>query len=157
MSYFFPITAELVAGTRKEKNKNRPLATSATLLQRNATRTRANPRRSNVASVATSPVLNFDWRELFEERAAIREHDGGLSRADAEAGALFDLAQRWRAMHPLPASLGATCVHCGEPEPCTPMLARGGHAWLHRACWAPMDNARRLQAEAAIRALLEIA
>lgn len=29
-----------------------------------------------------------DWREAFEERAAIMEYDGGMSRIDAEAAAL---------------------------------------------------------------------
>lgn len=34
-----------------------------------------------------SPPFAADaqWRDYFEERAAIREHDGGLSRADAGA------------------------------------------------------------------------
>lgn len=33
--------------------------------------------------------------ELFEERAAIREFDGGMSRADAEAAAAED-AKAWQ-------------------------------------------------------------
>lgn len=36
-------------------------------------------------------LLTFDQRELFEERAAIREFDGGLSRPQAELFALFDV------------------------------------------------------------------
>ncbi|GIX12818.1 MAG: hypothetical protein KatS3mg118_3003 [Paracoccaceae bacterium] len=32
-------------------------------------------------------------RDLFEERAAIREHDGGLDRAEAEALAVEDVAR----------------------------------------------------------------
>jgi hypothetical protein len=39
-------------------------------------------------------TLNDDARELFEERAAIREYDGGLSRQDAEAKARADVL-RW--------------------------------------------------------------
>lgn len=34
------------------------------------------------------------WRELYEERAATREHDAGMSRADAETGALADCVAR---------------------------------------------------------------
>jgi hypothetical protein len=45
-----------------------------------------------------------DWLDYFEERATIREHDGGLSRTDAEPIALGDCAARWRAPNPLPAS-----------------------------------------------------
>ena len=56
-------------------------ATSATLL----------PNRSNVAAVATSTLPQLEQPESladdycrFEERAAICEHDGGLSPAHAE-------------------------------------------------------------------------
>jgi hypothetical protein len=94
------------------------------------------------------------WRDYFEERAAIREHDGGLSRAEAKAGALGDCVTRWRALNPLPASGDGACVHCGEARPDTPVLARGGHAWLHRECWAPMNAVRNEMAFAAVRALL---
>jgi hypothetical protein len=94
------------------------------------------------------------WRELYEERAAIREHDGGMSRADAEAGALADCVARWRALNPLSASGDGACVQCGKARPDTPVLARGGHAWLHRECWAPMNAARNEVAFAAVRALL---
>jgi hypothetical protein len=95
-----------------------------------------------------------DWRGYFEERAAIREHDGGMSRADAEAGALADCVARWRALNPLPPSDDGACVQCGEARPDTPVLARGGHAWLHRQCWGAMNAARQREAEAAVRALL---
>lgn len=94
------------------------------------------------------------WRDYFEERAAIREHDGGMSRADAEARARADCVARWRALNPLPASGDGACVQCGKARPDTPVLARGGHAWLHRECWAPMNAARNEMAFAAVRALL---
>jgi hypothetical protein len=35
--------------------------------------------------------LDPDWRIEFEERAAIIEYDGGMSREHAEAGALRDI------------------------------------------------------------------
>lgn len=95
-----------------------------------------------------------EWRDHFEERAAIREHDGGLSRADAEAGALADCVARWRALNPLPASGDGVCAQCGKTGPDTAVLARGGHAWLHRECWGPMNASRNEMALAAVRALL---
>ncbi len=94
------------------------------------------------------------WRDYFEERAAIREHDSGMSRADAEAGALADCVARWRALNPLPASGDGACVQCGKARPDTPVLARGGHAWLHRECWAPMNAARENEAHEAVLAAL---
>jgi hypothetical protein len=89
------------------------------------------------------------WRDAYEEKAAIREHDGGLSRVEAEAAALRDMATRWRSENPLPVSDRAACSHCG-----TPVLAANGHAWLHRECWAPMNKKRQTEAEFAIRSML---
>ncbi len=39
-------------------------------------------------------TLDINTRELFEERAGIREYDGGLSRAEAEIEARNDVL-RW--------------------------------------------------------------
>lgn len=38
-------------------------------------------------------LLTFDQRELFEERAAIREFEGGQTRPQAELFALFDVLE----------------------------------------------------------------
>ncbi|MCH8121063.1 MAG: hypothetical protein IIC00_15230 [Planctomycetes bacterium] len=38
--------------------------------------------------------LPMDWRIDFEERAAILEYDGGLSRDEAEANALIEIRHR---------------------------------------------------------------
>ncbi len=94
------------------------------------------------------------WRDAFEEKAAIREHDGGLPRAEAEAAALRDVATRWRSENPLPASDRAACCHCGKPAPCTPVLADNGHAWLHEHCWAPMNEKRQREALDAVTRML---
>jgi hypothetical protein len=68
--------------------------------------------------------------------------------------ALADLATRWRSENPLPANDAAACAHCGTRGPDTPVLARGGHAWLHKACWGPMDAARQREALGTVQALL---
>jgi hypothetical protein len=96
------------------------------------------------------------WRDAFEERAAIREHDGGLSRAEAEAAALLDMATRWRSENPMPASGRDACCYCDKPAPCTSILAGapGEHAWIHRECLEPMNRSRQEEALAAVRALL---
>ena len=46
-------------------------------------------------TVADLPV---DWRLEFEERAAIREFDGGQPREYAEAEALGEIVERIKAM-----------------------------------------------------------
>lgn len=96
------------------------------------------------------------WRDSYEEKAGIRE-DGGLSRAEAEAGALLDMATRWRSENPLPASDRAACYHCGKPDPCKPHLAANGHVWLHEQCWEPLNAAREKVAREAIIEALGIA
>lgn len=94
------------------------------------------------------------WRDAYEEKAAIREHDGGLPRAEAEAAALLDMATRWRSENPLPASDRAVCRHCGKPAPCAPVLAANGHAWLHEQCLAPMNDQRQREALDAVTRML---
>lgn len=39
----------------------------------------------------TAATLTPAERELYEERAAIREYDGGMARAEAERAALADV------------------------------------------------------------------
>lgn len=118
------------------------------------------PAVATVAGVAVAAAVDrFSerWRDLFEERAAVREFDGGMTRAVAETAALLDLAQIWQCENPLPPNDGRACAHCGKPGPCTPVLARQGHAWLHRQCWQPMSEARQQEAMAAVQAFLRAA
>lgn len=64
----------------------------------------AAPHVAQVARVARPQPSNREMTssadeseaELFEERAAIREYCGGMSRTDAEAGARDDLERRER-------------------------------------------------------------
>ena len=148
MSYFFPITAELAAPLADQKCGHGYIGFAAT------ERTPANVKRSHVAELASPQGAQFDWRAYFEERAAIREHDGGMSRADADAGALADCVARWREINPLPPSGNEACVHCGKARPDTPVLARGGHALLHRECWSEMNAAREEVGRVAVLAAL---
>ena len=46
----------------------------------------------------TPDDLTGSWRELYEERAAIREYDGGQAREHAEAEALCEIISAMRAM-----------------------------------------------------------
>lgn len=56
----------------------------------------ANPNEINLSPASPLVPSNLaqdagdadDWREAFEERAAIMEFDGGMTRSDAEAAAL---------------------------------------------------------------------
>lgn len=48
-------------------------------------------RKPSTLALADLPAA---WREEYEERAAIMEYDGGLSRERAEAAALDDITRR---------------------------------------------------------------
>lgn len=82
-----------------------------------------------------------DWLAYFEERAAIREHDGGLGWREAEELAFEDVVRHWLWLHPASASDSRQgCFHCGIVDqvgsPLLPMLASGGHVWVHDQCWS---------------------
>jgi hypothetical protein len=49
---------------------------------------------------SSTPWAVVEWHGFFVERAAIREHDGGLSREEAERGAWLDCLARWLEVHP---------------------------------------------------------
>ena len=55
-----------------------------------------------------------DWRDIFEERAAIREYDGGYARAEAERLAWGELQNRWHMVQGerIPRDL---CAGCRRP------------------------------------------
>src|SRR6476619_6483907 len=70
--------------------------------------------------------LDADVRELFEERAALVEHEGGLPREEAESYALLDVLRR----HPW-ALTGVTVVvveGMPRPIPLTPSTFPGPSA-----------------------------
>jgi hypothetical protein len=98
-----------------------------------------------------------DWRTFFDERAGIAEFDGGLSRAKAEAQALDHCVIEWLNRNPAVSAFGR-CLECGRGErPGDPLLPFGtepqGHAWVHGACWPAWHQARKAEANAALRAM----
>jgi len=97
-----------------------------------------------------------DWQAYFEERAAIREHDGGFAKSEAERLAFDDTLTYWLAAHPPPASALERCVHCrGVHRPydeLVPVLALGGHVWVHNVCWTEWYAARRQEGTTALKA-----
>ncbi len=97
-----------------------------------------------------------NWQAHFDERAGFAEHDGGLSRRDAEQRAFECCVIEWMWQHPPPASGPERCAHCGQPlgEPGLdglPFLTGGGgHVWLHDGCHGDWTARRRAEAAAAL-------
>jgi len=60
--------------------------------------------RSDAPVTSEITVADFapDWRSEFEERAAIREYDGGQNRFDAERDALAEITARMLAAGMIP-------------------------------------------------------
>ncbi len=100
-----------------------------------------------------------DWPTLFDERAGIAEHAGGLSRADAEQRAFECCVVEWLWRNPPPATGPERCAHCGKPlgEPGRDGLpyltGDGGHVWLHSGCHGDWTARRRAEAVAALAIL----
>jgi hypothetical protein len=95
-----------------------------------------------------------DWRSFFEERAAIAEFDGGLSRTEAEAQALACCIIEWLNRNPTP-SVPGRCAWCGQAESNDAVVLPygvqpGTHIWLHAECWPAWQDTRRSQARGAL-------
>src|SRR6516165_5166017 len=98
-----------------------------------------------------------DWRSFFEERAAITEFDGGLSRTEAEAQALACCIVEWLNRNPTPSAPGR-CAWCGLDESRDAVVLPygtepGTHIWLHAECWSNWHCARNTDAIAALGAI----
>jgi hypothetical protein len=97
-----------------------------------------------------------DWRAHFDERAGFLEHDGGLSRVDAEVQAFERCTIEWLNANPSSSPAGC-CAWCSKPETPSAMVLPFGtgehHAWLHAECWAAWHQRRR---EEAVLALSEM-
>jgi hypothetical protein len=97
-----------------------------------------------------------DWRARFDERAGFAEHDGGVTRVEAEVQAFECCIVEWLNRNPSSSAEGR-CTWCGEPEtPSAVVVPFGGgeqHEWLHAECWPAWHQSRRVEAAAALRAM----
>ncbi len=95
-----------------------------------------------------------EWRDFYDERAAIAEFDGGLSRQDAEALAYAYGVMEWLNRHPVRSSPDQ-CLWCCQAEgsqgPLVPFgTDAAGHAWLHHRCWEDWYEHRKTEATDAL-------
>jgi hypothetical protein len=91
-----------------------------------------------------------DWLAFFEERAAVAEFDGGLTRSDAEAQA-FEACVVEYINRNLMTSPPGYCSACGgSKNNHDAILPFGpgprGHCWLHSDCWFFWQAAQRREA-----------
>jgi hypothetical protein len=98
-----------------------------------------------------------DWQAHFDERAGISEHDGGLSRVDAERQAFECCVVEWLNRHPQHSDSGR-CGWCGNPDrdghAVIPFGTEShGHTWLHPECWSDWRQDQRERAQQALAAV----
>jgi hypothetical protein len=98
-----------------------------------------------------------EWHGFHDERAAIAEYDGGLSRQEAEALACTCCVLEWLYRNPVRSS-PERCLGCGQSDaPSEPLLPFGtktaGHAWLHHSCWGAWHAGRKGEAVADLAAM----
>ena len=112
---------------------------------------------SRVTSPTRDSWTAAEWQAYFDERAAMREYEGGLSRPEAERLAFDDTVQHWLSTHPAPASTPDRCIGCGGGhrtyDELLPVLASDGHVWVHNKCWIGWYAARRADAVASLSAM----
>jgi hypothetical protein len=89
-----------------------------------------------------------DWQNFFEERAAVAEHCGRMTREAAEASALSCCVTEWVRRNPV-RSLPGLCAACGldrgwlQPYVTDLNPIDIGHTWLHQACSKDWHDERR--------------
>ena len=91
-----------------------------------------------------------DWQALYHERAAIAEHDGSMTRGEAEKLAFEGCVVEWL-NKTSEASPPGLCAWCGDGQSGgSVVLPFGndmhGHTWLHSGCWEPWQGRRRQRA-----------
>lgn len=78
--------------------------------------------RAELLAALVPPPDPLPVREFFDERAAVFEVDGGLSRAEAEAGALRRTLEHFRLPDPGAGGIEAVlaALVAQQPDPSTP-------------------------------------
>lgn len=130
-------------------------ATRATLLGKQMP-TAAECSPSSPSSSSPDPKLETPaWVDVYEERRAIAEIDGGASPDQAHAQALWEAVQTWEAAHPLTPPPPGHCVACGQPVAADVAIKMkdGGRAYLaHDFCGQRLHLQRQEEAAAALAA-----
>jgi hypothetical protein len=92
----------------------------------------------------------LDWKAYFDERAGIREYEGGFDRPTAERLALDDTIAHWMSVHLPPPTAPGECASCTSSleNDLLPVLAEAGHTWVHLCCWTAWESARKREAAA---------
>jgi len=152
--------ADIHAGEKRLSNTT-PRATCATMATQAAETlpvSHMSPAPHDLESANdTAPWGAADWRMYFDERSAVAEFDGGLSRHEAEQQAWRCCVSEWLSRN-FEASEPGSCAWCQRGDLLGRMVmpygdAGSGHVWLHGECWAAWWAKRSQAAVAALKAV----
>ena len=118
----------LVQGPRRAEPLVRLLAAHKAEVM--AALTKGDDRAGAASRECSGAAQAGDWRDLFDERAAHREFDGGHSRADAERLAFGEMILEWHHRHGVRPDPDR-CAGCGDDMPNQFGLALGDGARVH--------------------------
>ena len=97
------------------------------------------------------------WEAFFNERAAIAEHDAGLTHTEAESRAFDCCVVEWMNRNPAESNNPDRCAHCSGTmagNEALPFLnGAGGRVWMHGRCHAAWIAGRRQRAARALAAI----
>jgi hypothetical protein len=99
-----------------------------------------------------------EWATYCEKRVAIWEHKMGLGRTESKRRAMEDVVAHWLQLHPAGISDARQgCVHgrSGDlsVDSLLPVLAPGGHVWVHEGCLEAWQRERQNKAQLALQEL----
>ena len=107
------------------------------------------------SALGRSPPTAEDWREFFEERAAIIEFDGGVDRQEAERRAFECCVVDWLNANRPVQNDPEHCLHCGMALNAYNAIAvvadPSERLWLHHRCHGAWLDRRKNMAVAALR------
>jgi hypothetical protein len=105
--------------------------------------------------IRSDSLIACDWRDFYQERAAIMEYDGESTRKEAEHQALEWCIATWLAANPSCGFRKGFCPVCGEPissigEGSIFNVEKEPFALVHRSCADEWPNKRRILAITAL-------
>ena len=113
--------------------------------------------QSKLSPAALEEWNEDDWRTNYDERAAIAQYDGGMSRETAEAQAYECTLVEWLTQHPPLASSPDRCAYCNsslpEHEALPLVCGTDGLVWLHGCCHGEWMTKRKDDACRALAAM----
>jgi hypothetical protein len=95
-------------------------------------------------------LCGLDYVDYFEEAAAFREYEAGMTRHAAELNAFECCVSLWMSQNNPDVPDRYRCIYCGietgNHDLALALQQNGRNAWIHSACHRPFLASRRMKA-----------